>query len=179
MVLPKANISGPGELKLREGETVGTVGRASIARDLLVCVPSALAALALWLLSSAIKTGIVYLLSLLPLSQDLVAGIAQVTVIPLLLLAAAAVIRAAVITLKHRSNYVYITDLRVITGSGSISLCADLSDIKNVSLEKGLGGKMLGYGTLNIVTKGGSVCVEEIDNADAIYKILMYHAENN
>lgn len=102
-----------------------------------------------------------------------------IVVFPIVLLSVVTVLYGSISILKHRKNYIYITDIRVISGTGKKVLCSDLSDIKNVSLEKGLGGQIFNYGSINIVTKTDSIYVEKIDNADVIYRVLMDHAEQN
>lgn len=153
---------------LLEGENIGTIGNASVARDIIVCALTAMAVIILSSIVSIIRS----LLNMLGLSGGIV-------VFPIVLLSVVTVLYGSISILKHRKNYIYITDIRVISGTGKKVLCSDLSDIKNVSLEKGLGGQIFNYGSINIVTKTDSIYVEKIDNADVIYRVLMDHAEQN
>lgn len=164
----KTDLFDPKEPDLSEGEHIGTIGKASVARDIIVCSLTAIAVLILTSIAGIIES----LLNMLGLPGGVV-------VFPIVLLSIVAVLYGSISILKHRKNYIYITNLRVISGAGKKVLYSDLSDIKNVSLEKGLGGQIFDYGSLNIVTKHGSIYVEKIENADVVYRVLMDHAEHN
>ena len=84
-----------------------------------------------------------------------------------------------VMTLKHFSYSLTITDFRVIGSARHAKVDAPLSEVVNVFLEQPLLGKLFHYGSINVYTRRGSVTVKNLKNPEEIYRMLLSKAEEN
>ncbi len=79
--------------------------------------------------------------------------------IPIVLLVLAWLGWALVSTRKMMGNEILHTDARIIARSAHAVFECPIDDIYNVILEQSIGGRLFGYGNLNISAKRGSVTV--------------------
>ena len=84
-----------------------------------------------------------------------------------------------VMTLKHFSYSLTVTDFRVIGSARCVKVDAPLSEVVNVFLEQPLLGKLFHYGNINVYTRRGSVTVKNLKNPEEFYRILLSKAEEN
>jgi len=89
-------------------------------------------------------------------------------------------IKAVIATVRYRSAELAITNKRIIGKTGVVnsgSLDAPLNKIQNVSVSSGLGGKIFGYGTVQINTAAGVFTFTGIKQSEQFKAAIMNQIE--
>ncbi len=86
--------------------------------------------------------------------------------IPFVMLVLAWIAWACYTTSKQLKNELIATNMRYIARSGKKLLCFHQADIRNVTIEKSIWGKLFGYGNLYIRTKEGTITVKYISDPE-------------
>lgn len=96
----------------------------------------------------------------------------------LIMLVSAWLIYCLVLTYRHFSYALAVTDSRVIGKAGREELDSPLKEVVNVFVEQSLWGKLGNYGSVVVSTKRKSLTFRGIHNPYAIHKLLMSYASN-
>ena len=99
--------------------------------------------------------------------------------IPIVILVLVWFVWCLVMTYRHLSYCLAITDIRVIGKARGTEMTSPLNEVVNVFMERSLWAKIFGYGSIVVHTKShGAQTFHNIANPKEVFHVLMNYASN-